>query len=86
MVWYYCEICNRNVNIGQNKKPICPKCFLLLKTHNLTPEEIKKRRKERLSYCKTCKKMIYSVSKQLLFDSLGQRESYKNQKLRRKKI
>ncbi len=61
MVWYYCEYCNRNVNIKAEDKPLCTQCGHLLMNQTVTQEERKRRQKERTFYCQNCDQMVFSV-------------------------
>ncbi len=70
MVWYYCEFCNRNVNIPSKKHPICKDCGTFLSQFSITPEERKIREKERTTYCNSCDMMIFSVPIHLISDTL----------------
>lgn len=61
-MWYYCELCNKNRNMQSDAVPICPKCSNLLIYSRLNQPEIKRREKERITFCDRCGMMVYAVS------------------------
>jgi len=67
VVWYYCEFCNRNVQILREldkdiqKKPICETCGHFLVKGTITQQERERRKKERTTYCPNCNQLVYSV-------------------------
>jgi len=69
MVWYYCEFCNRNVNIASNQPPTCKDCGTFLNRFTITPEEKERKRKERTTYCNNCNMMVFSVPIHLMVDT-----------------
>ncbi len=70
MVWYYCEFCNRNVNIPSNRPPTCKDCGTFLSRFTITKEEKKIKQKERTTYCNNCNMMVFSVPIHLICDTL----------------
>lgn len=58
---YYCEFCNKNVEIETKIKLVCKDCGFLLTQGNLTAQEIEKRNAERKAYCIKCGKPTYNV-------------------------
>ena len=63
MVWYYCEFCNKNVNVSTtyNVRPRCSRCSRPLYYQNLSQQEIRRRDAERTTYCENCNQMMYSL-------------------------
>ncbi|MFW9828364.1 MAG: hypothetical protein ACFFEY_12305 [Candidatus Thorarchaeota archaeon] len=62
MIEYYCEFCNRNLEIPKKtKKAQCINCEHFLITPSLSQEEIQKREKIRRNYCSKCDRDQYGV-------------------------
>ena len=58
MFFYYCEFCNKNINIVAGTLPVCKECGNYLSNYTITPEERKRRRKERSLYCDNFNRII----------------------------
>lgn len=73
MVWYYCEFCNKNVNVStQYRTPSqCTRCGRRLNLQSLAPKEIRRREKERTTYCKNCDEMTYSMPTEIIINVLA---------------
>ena len=67
---YYCEVCNKNVNIGYNL--IYQDCGYYLVEGKLNPEQIERRQIERKAYCGKCEKTILSVPTQFVIEHFRQ--------------
>ncbi len=61
MVWYYCEFCNKNINVESGIIPTCNQCSNLLTYSTMDSAEINRRKRERTTYCKVCNIMVYAV-------------------------
>lgn len=72
---YYCEICNKNVEIESKQKSICKDSGYYLIKGNLTSQEIEKRRVERSAYCNKCGETIHGVPIEYLIDAMVQRRN-----------
>lgn len=62
MVWYYCEFCNKNINISAEVKAVCTQCGHILLKQTMTQAERNRRNKERTFYCSNCDQMVYCVA------------------------
>jgi len=72
MVWYYCEFCNKNANISiQYTTTQCTRCGRHLHLQSLTQQEIRRREKERTTYCKNCDKMTYSIPTEFIVSEIA---------------
>ncbi|MGQ4876888.1 MAG: DUF559 domain-containing protein, partial [Promethearchaeia archaeon] len=65
MVWYYCEFCNKNIQVSEGVIK-CKNCGHLLYPNTITQEERKRRDRERTTYCEYCDKMEYAVPIQIV--------------------
>jgi len=61
MAKYYCEICNKNVEVPNLSKLNCNECGFSLVEGKLTTEDIAKRNGERTAYCHKCSRQTFSV-------------------------
>lgn len=61
MVWYYCDFCNRNINVKAGTEPFCKSCNVFIYSSDVPSEVRKQRQKERTTRCGNCKRDIYAV-------------------------
>ncbi|MFX0039875.1 MAG: hypothetical protein ACFFAB_11110 [Candidatus Heimdallarchaeota archaeon] len=62
MALYYCEFCNRNIEISKKiKKAVCTNCGHFLITHSLNQEDQQRRERTRVMYCSKCNREQYGV-------------------------
>lgn len=61
MVWYYCDFCNRNINVKEGSEPYCKSCNVFIFSPSVPPEVRKKRQLERTTTCNNCKRDVYAV-------------------------
>lgn len=61
MVYYYCEFCNKNINVRAATIPICKNCGHLLISSSITTQERLRRERAQTTYCEYCDLMVYGV-------------------------
>lgn len=71
MVYYYCEFCNKNIQVSEGLIN-CKSCGHLLYQNTITPQERKRRDRERITYCEYCDKMEYAVPIQVVVSNIEQ--------------
>lgn len=77
MVYYYCEFCNKNINIKAEAIPICPECQHPLHSPSITTQERKRREREHTTYCENCDLIVYSVPVQHAIKTLNEENHHK---------
>ena len=81
-VKYYCQFCNKNINIKKGKVLRCSDCGYFLISSKLAPKEIIKKKIELTTYCAHCDKIILSIPVKTLIDAFSQRSAWEIQNLR----
>ncbi len=81
MVWYYCEFCNKNIQVSEGRIT-CKGCGHLLYNRTITKEEKQRRDRERTTYCEYCDKMEYAVPIQIAISNTEQQGQLALQKIK----
>jgi len=76
MVYYYCEFCNKNINIKTGMPHNCKICGNYLSNYTLTSEEIKRRQKERKGNCNYCNEIVYGVPIDIVLNNALQKKEW----------
>lgn len=73
MVYYYCEYCNKNINLSSKAPPVCKVCGNDLREYSLAYEEIRRRQKNRVGHCSQCNEMVYGVPIQIVISIINKK-------------
>lgn len=76
MVFYYCEFCNRNVQIRAGSINRCGQCGHFLHSASITLDERRRRIHERTTYCSNCDLLVYTVPIELAINAVNEEKQY----------
>lgn len=85
MVYYYCEICNNNIDLRKGKNLRCKQCGYFLITPKLNLEEILRRKERLTTYCSHCDKKVSSIPIKIMITAITQRTAWEIENLKSKK-
>jgi len=86
MVYYYCIICNKNIDIRKGEIKRCPQCGYFSLINELNQIEAIKRKIECSAYCSYCNKIVSCVPLDVLIKLIVQRTTWEIENLKPSKM